>query len=132
VHRLHQRQEGHVKAQHLVFGVVDDPGNLVRVQAGVDGVQHAARATHAKVHLHVAVAIPGQGRHTVAELQLLGIQCVGQLAGAGRQVAVGVTVDIAFHPARDDFCITVVALGKLDQRRNKQRLALHQTQHVGS
>ena len=42
VHRLHQRQEGQVEAQHLVLGVVGDPGDLVRVQARVDGVQHAA------------------------------------------------------------------------------------------
>ena len=42
VHRLHDGQEGHVKAQHLVFGVVGDPGHLVGVQARVDGVQHAA------------------------------------------------------------------------------------------
>ena len=42
VHRLHQRQEGQVEAQHLVFGVVGDPGDLVGMQARVDGVQHAA------------------------------------------------------------------------------------------
>jgi hypothetical protein len=35
VHRLHQGQESQVKAQHLVFGVVDDPGNLLGVQRGL-------------------------------------------------------------------------------------------------
>ena len=42
VHRLHQRQEGDVKAHHLVFGMVDDPGDLIRMQSRVDGVQHTA------------------------------------------------------------------------------------------
>ena len=43
VHRLDDGQEGHVEAQHPVFGVVGDPGDLVGVQARVEGVQHAAR-----------------------------------------------------------------------------------------
>jgi uncharacterized protein YdiU (UPF0061 family) len=48
-------------------------------------------------------------------------------ANARRHVLVGVAVDIALHPARDDFALAMVAFGKLDQRRNQQRLALHQT-----
>ena len=70
VHRLHQRQEGHVEAQHLVFGVVGDPGDLVRMQARIDGVQHAPGAADAEVHFQVAIAVPGQGGDAVGEQQL--------------------------------------------------------------
>jgi hypothetical protein len=41
----------HVKAQHLVFGMVGNPRNLIWVQARVDGVQHTSAATDAKVQL---------------------------------------------------------------------------------
>jgi hypothetical protein len=34
-------------------------------------------------------------------------------------------VDIAFNAARNDFGLTMVSLGKLNQRRNQQLLALH-------
>ena len=42
MNRLDDGQEGHVKAQDLIFRVVGDPGDLLGVQARVDGVQHAA------------------------------------------------------------------------------------------
>ncbi|MOA16635.1 hypothetical protein D3C78_1368570 [compost metagenome] len=126
---LDDGQERHVEAQHAIFGVADDPGDLIGVQTRIDGVQHPARAAHAEIHLHVAVAIPGQAGHALALRQTHGIDGIGQLLGAGRQVAVGVAVEIAFDAARNDLCIAVVAGCKIDQRRNQQRLALHQSQH---
>ena len=41
-------------------------------------------------------------------------------------------MDVALDPARNDFGVAMVALGELDQRRDQQRLALHQAQHVCS
>ena len=41
VNLFHQGQKTHVKAQHVVFGVVHDPGQLLGVQTWVQGVQHA-------------------------------------------------------------------------------------------
>ena len=51
VHGLDDGQEGHVKADHLVFGMVGNPCNLFWVQTWVDGVEHAATAADAKVQL---------------------------------------------------------------------------------
>jgi hypothetical protein len=45
---LDQRQEGQVEEQRPVLGVVGDPGDLLRVQARVDRVQHRALPGHAK------------------------------------------------------------------------------------
>jgi len=132
MHGLHQGQKVQVKAQHLVFGVVGDPGDLLGVQARVDGVQHAARAAHTEVHLHVAVAVPGQRGHAVAELQAQPVERIGQAACALAQVLVGVAVDVALHAPRDDFGVAMVAFCELDQRRDQQGLALHQAQHVCS
>lgn len=99
------------------------------MQARVDGVQHPTRAADAEIHLHVAIAIPGQAGHSVALGQAHGIELVGKLARARSQFLVGIAVDIALHTAGDDLPVGMVARGKLDQGRNQQRLALHQTQH---
>ena len=112
---LHQRQKRHVKAQHLVFGVVGDPCQLLGVQARVHGVQHAARATHTKVQLQMAVTVPGQGGDACALRHLLGIECVGHLTRAAGHIGPGVTVDVALHAARNNFTVAVVFFCKLDQ-----------------
>jgi hypothetical protein len=131
VHRLHQRQEGEVEAQDLVLGVVDDPGDLVRMQARVDGVQHALRAADAVVQLQVAIAVPGQCRDPVAGGERIAVEGAGDLARAPGDLRPGAAVDVALDAPRDDLAIAVVAFGELDQRRDRQRLVLHQTQHRG-
>ena len=125
VHGFDDGQEAHVKTQHRVFGVVGDPDDLVWVQARVQRVQHFARAAHAKVQLHVSVTVPRQRGHAVAEVELQAIEGVGHLAAALGHLFVGVTVNIAFDAARNDFSVTVVALCEFDQRRDQQVLALH-------
>ena len=113
------------KGQHLVLGVVDDPGDLVGVQARVDGVQHAARARDAVEELQVAVAIPGQRGHPLGECQLIGVERVGHAARAPCDVDPSAAVDIALNAARDDFGFTMVALSKVDQIGNQKRTNLH-------
>jgi hypothetical protein len=51
------------------------------------------------------------------------------LAGALPDLRVIGAVDIALHPARNNLRITVVALGKIDQRCNQERLVLHESEH---
>ena len=115
MHRLHQRQKAEVKTQHLVFSMVGYPGDLVWVQSRVDGVQHPAGATDAVVQLKVPVAVPRQRGDTVTERQLQCVQRGCHLPGTFGRVLIGVAVNITFHPARHNFCITVVAFGKFDQ-----------------
>jgi hypothetical protein len=115
VDRLDNRQKRHVKTQHLVFGVVRNPDDLVGMQTWVEGVQDAPRATDTEVQLQVPVAVPGQCRHAVAERQIHAVQGIGHLARACRQVFVGVAMDIAFDPAGDDFSLAVVPIRKIDQ-----------------
>jgi hypothetical protein len=126
---LDDGQKAHVKAQHRIFGVIDDPGDLLRMQARIERVQNPARTADAEIQLKVAVAIPGQGGHAVAEAQLQRIQRVGDLARATSNVLVGVAVQIALDAAGNHLALAVVAFGKLDERRNEQRMVLHQTQH---
>ena len=129
VHGLHQRQEGHVEAQHLVFGVVGDPGDLVGMQARIDGVEHAAGTADAEVQLQVAVAVPRQRGHPVGKQQVHAIQRMRHLARPHGDVPPTVAMNVALDAPRHDLAVAMVALGEIDQGRDQQRLALHQTQH---
>ncbi len=124
-HRLHQRQERQVKAQRLVLGVVDDPGQLLGVQARVERVQHAPAAADAKIQLQMAVAVPGQRGQPLAPAQAQVVDGVGHLARATRNLRPGAAMNVAFDPARNDLAAGVVALGVRDERRNQQGLWLH-------
>ena len=132
VYGLHQGQKAQVKAQHLVLGVIHDPGHLLKVQARVDGVQHPARAAHAVIHLQVAVTVPSNAGHPGTLGQAQGIQRLRQLLGALAHCGPGGAVNIALHPARDHFGRAVVVGRKFDHGRNQQRLVLHQTLHSAS
>ena len=128
--RLHQRQEGHVEGQCPVFGMVDDPHQLLGRQTRVQGVDDPPAARNAEIQLDVSVTVPGQGGEPVAELQTQPLDCCRDLARAQRGVAVRVTVGVAFDAARDDLGVVVVARGELDQARDRQRQVLHRAQHA--
>jgi len=122
---LHLRQEAEVEAQHAVFGMVDDPAQLVGVQARVDRMQNTARAADPVVELQVAVAVPREGADPLAEREPCGIEGVGHLARARRHRAPAGPVDVAFDPARHDFGVAVLPVGEFEQRGDQERLILH-------
>ena len=99
------------------------------MQPRVDGVDDPPIAAHPVVQLQMAVAIPGHGAHARVCTQSQTIQGMGKLADPARSVVPGVAVHIPFHPARDDFGISVVGGSKLDQRGLQQGLVLHQSEH---
>ncbi|MNH23618.1 hypothetical protein D3C79_835230 [compost metagenome] len=126
-----QRQEGQVEEEHAVLGVVGNPLHLVGMQARVQRVQHGTRAGYGVVQLHVAIAVPGERADAVTKADAERGERIGQAACALPEVAIGLPMDIAFDPARDDFLVAMVALGMGEERRNKQLLLLHQSIHVG-
>ena len=76
---LDDRLEGDVVEDVRVFGVVDDPGDLLGEQARVQRVQHGADAHRAIPGLDVARGVPGQGGDPVALLDAIGQQRVRAL-----------------------------------------------------
>jgi len=127
--RLHQRQEAQVEAQHLVFGVVGDPCDLVWRQTRVDRVHHAAAAGNPEVQLEVAVAVPRQRAHAFAVAHAQGRERVGEPPRARVRVAVRVAVDGTFRRPRDDLGVAVAPVGVPQDRRDHQRPVHHQTEH---
>ena len=77
----------------------------------------------------MAVTIPGQCCNAVAKREVHLVQRVGHFARAPCDVAVSTPVNVALDPAGHDFTFVVVSIRKLNQRRNKQLLTLHQPEH---
>ena len=75
----------------------------------------------------MAVAVPGQGSHAVAESEVQTVEGVGDFAGTGCDLTVIGAVDIAFYAAGDYFAFAMVALSEIHQGGDQQLLALHQT-----
>ena len=63
----------------------------------------------------------------LAKAKLHAIERMRHLARAIRDIGPSVAVNIALHPPRNDFTITVMAIREFNQTRNQQRLRLHQT-----
>ena len=113
-----------------VLGVVDDVGELVGVQAQVEGVEDAARERDAEVGLEVRSVVPAQRGDAVAGLNAEVDEHLGQAAGAAGEVGVGVAADqAAVGKARDDFAGAEELFGAAENRRQRQREVHHQAVH---
>ena len=129
---LDQRDEGEVDEQDTVLGMVDDVGDLPVEEPRVDGVDHGTHAGDGEVELVVAVAVPGQGADAIARGYAQALEHAGQPAGAPLGITVGVAMARAFDRVADDLRLAVMPGGEGQQRRDQQRLLLHQAEHGGT
>ncbi len=127
--RLQQRREHLVDEDDPVFCVVDDPADLVRMQARVQGVAHRTDPHDAVPDLQVPGAVHGQGRHPIprphAQLQ----EEVGHLPGAPVHLGIGGSHDRAFDRAGDDLAASVAFCGMAQNPVDRQRPSLHHSEH---
>jgi hypothetical protein len=68
----------------------------------------------------VSVTIPSQGGNALALLKTKGIQRIGHLTRSVGNVSPCVAMKITLHTLRHNLAITMVPIGKLNQRRNQQ------------
>ena len=111
-----ERRETGVDEQHMIFGVVDDVGDIVRRQARIDGVADRAYAGNAVIKFEMAVAVHGQRGDAVAEADAQLPQRSHQLSRAQLQRPVVRARDAAVIAARHHFGVAVVAGGVQDDR----------------
>ena len=81
---LHQRHEGQVEEHDPVFGVVHDPGDLLGEEPRIDGVIDPAGADDAVPGFEMAIAVPGQRRDAIAELDPVALESFGDFERALR------------------------------------------------
>ena len=75
--RLQKRHEGEIDQRHPVFGVVHDPGDTLWEEARVDGVIDRAGAGDAVPAFEMPIAVPGERRDPVAELDSVAVEPLG-------------------------------------------------------
>ncbi len=124
-----QRHESEIGDQHAVFGVIDDPHDLLREQPRIDGVIDRADAEDAVPGLQMPPGVPAERRHPVAELDAVLLQPLRNFkrAGADRRV-IGLD-DRPFHRAGDHLALAVIGGGVVDDAMAQQRPVLHQPEH---
>ena len=127
--RLHERHEGKVDQRHPVFGVVDDPGDLLGEEARVDGVIDRARPGYAVPAFEVPVAIPGERRDAVAVLDLLAMKPLGDFQRAMADIAIVRIVHRPFDRAGRHFPFGKLDGGEVDDLVHEQGPILHPSMH---
>ena len=128
--RLQQRHEGQIGHDDPVFGVVDDPGDLLRKQARIDGVVDRAEAGDAVPGLEVPITVPGQRRDAIAELDPVALEPLGDLQRPFPDLRVIGAVDRAFDRPRHDFLVRKLDRGEVDDLVHQQRPFLHPSKHL--
>ena len=127
--RLQQRQEGQIGEHRPVFGVIDDPGDLLGKQARIDGVIDRADARDPVPALEMTVRVPGQGRHAIAELDPVPRQPLRHAQRARPHRPVGRAVDRTLDQPGDHLLPAMLHAGEIDDLVEQQRPFLHLAQH---
>ena len=130
--RLQERDEGEIDERHPVLGVVHDPGDLLGEEARIDGVIDRAGAGNAVPAFEMPVAVPGERRHSVADLDTVAVEPFGDFK---RPLANGAIVRGMHRPLdrpRDDSLLRELNGGEIDDLVHEQGPLLHPSQHAVS
>jgi len=127
---LDQLDEGEIDEQHLVFGIVHDPGDLVGKQPGVECVVDCSDTQNAVPGLKVAPCVPGHRGDAIADPAAIPVQSLGELERAFANPCVVGSVERAFDRSRHDLSFSVIDCGMVDDLVAKQRPFLHHSKHM--
>ncbi len=122
---LVERQQDVIDDEKPVAGVVRDPSDLLRREAQVQRVQHAARRRYAEVALEVGKVVPAEGRDAVAFLQPGRLQRSRELPRAAMEIGKAVAHERFVGLAADDLRVGVEPARPLEDVVERQRHALH-------
>ena len=126
---FHDGQKGAFEKQHPVCGVVCDVGNLRRDQSWIDRMPDRAQTRDTVFDLEMPVIIPRQRGNPVAWTDAPAPQRIGQFARPARRVVISIPVNRTFGATGNNLGVAMEPVGMLQQRRQQQRLVLHQALH---
>ena len=124
-----KRHEGDVDEHHAVFGMIDDPDDLVGKQPRIDGVVDRADAENAVPGLQMPPGVPGQGGDAVAELDAVPLQPLRHFQRAGANLRIIGLDNRPLDRAGDDLALAVEFGGMVDNAVQQQRKIRHQAEH---
>src|SRR5262249_24032190 len=114
------RKERLVDEHEPIVRVVDDEGELFRMKAKVERVQHRARQRDAEVGLEVLIMIPAERGDAVTRLDASLLERTGKAAGSDREVADGVPMQRLVRAPRDDLTSREHSFRVPEDRRQRQ------------
>ena len=123
---LDDRRKARIEDDGLVFGVVDDVDELLRMQSRIAGVHHHAAARYRVIGLEVAVVVPGDRGDRAAGCEAQAGQCIGEFSGAHRAFTSRVAKERAVGLTRNNFCIAILSRRVFDDPGKQQRHLHHQ------
>ena len=123
------RHEGEVDHHHAVFGVVDDPGDLLGKQPRVDGMADRADTHDAVPRFEVPPRVPGDGGDPVPELDAVAVEPLRHFQRALPYFGVSRAVNGSFDRAGDHLAFTVDHRRMVDDPMTQHRPVLHQAAH---
>ena len=124
------RHEGDVGHHHAVLRMIDDPGDLVREQARIDGMADRADPHDAVPGFQMAPGVPGDGGDAVAELDAVAVQPLRDFQRAIVNFGVIGAMNRAFDRPRDDLLRSMISRRVFDNPVAQQRPILHQAKHT--
>ncbi len=124
-----ERQESDVGHHHAVFGVIDDPDDLLGEQPRIDGVINGADAENAVPAFQVPPGVPGQRRHPVAVVHAVAFEPLRHPQAPGADLAVIRGMDRSLDRAGNHRPLAMIDRGVIDDAMAQQRPILHQSEH---
>src|SRR5690606_24020154 len=97
-----------------VFGMIDDPCDLLGKQPRIDGVVDRADAEDAVPGFEMAPRVPGQRGDAVAGADPVAVEPLGKLERPRANFSIAGGVDGAFDRARDHAALRVLNCGMVD------------------
>ncbi len=124
------RREGDVEEDDLVFGVIDDPGDLLGEKPRVQSVEHRAHAHGAVPSFKMPIRVPGERCNAITERDRALAQRIGDLLGARADGGIGRALQLAIlNGAGDDFAVWEGGVGVIENSIDRQRPILHEPKH---
>jgi hypothetical protein len=126
---LDERHEGEIDEKDSVFGIVDDPDDLIDEEARVDGVIDRPDAERAVPDFQMPPGILGKRRATIAQFNAIAREPLRDFERAPAQRAIVGAMDRPLDRTRYDLPLRMPDGGVIDNLRTQKRPVLHVTLH---
>ena len=123
---FHQRQQRCVDEDHLVLGMVDDVGQLIRKEANVEGVYDRACARRAEVEFNMLVVVPSKGADSVAGLHTQSFEHIAEPLHPTIEVTVRILVERAVRQFGLDLLVRIESIPVFQNAVNRELIVHHQ------
>ena len=110
-HRFQQFGKTGIQQYIAVFCVLNNVLNLLRIQTWIHGMTNRSQPGNCVIAFKMPVTVPGQCCHAITGFHPQRQQRISQLFTATQGITIGITMNIAFQAATDDFPVAMMCGG---------------------